>query len=181
MEKLAYTRGDDTFALVVTADAETYATALAMLAECFKGQVNDGDQLPVVPGAVEYAIHYGLKQSLQDSAAQPAAEARAEGEDVAAATREAMTTRFTKLIAGEVSVRDGVGATRDPFESMVRSITRKQLAAWAKSKGKKLPKDKEKLAALRAKFYAGNKDSIDAAAKAALAAESKIEVEFDID
>jgi hypothetical protein len=138
-----------------------------------------GETLGIPAASVEYLLHYGLKQSLQDSAAQPASEAKAEGEDVAEAIDVAMSKRLAAIIAGTVAVRGGGVQVRDPFESMVRRLTRSKLVEYAKSKGKKLPKDKAKLAEVLSKFYKANKDSIDNAATLAIAAESAIEIDSD--
>lgn len=105
--------------------------------------------------AIAYLLQYGWAQSLQDSIAgrakavaeemlPPVADRKADFVvptqtqiDAAVATDidGMLQKRSAAIIAGTVATR-GTGVARDPAAGIVREL----LVAWAKAKGKKLPK-----------------------------------------
>lgn len=91
--------------------------------------------------SIAYLLAYGWKQSLQDCIAGPVAKAKADGDSEAEIENLIIGTigkRMDAIKAGTVGIREQ--AVRDPFATMVKKVLNETLAAWAKAKGKKLPK-----------------------------------------
>ena len=147
-----------------------------------------------VVGGLDYLLQYGFSQSLQDSIAGRAKAVRDElttrpegntdwnmpdEATIEAAIAEdidgMLQKRMNAILAGTVAVR-GSAAPRDPAAGIVREL----LVAWAKAKGKKLPKaDSDEYAQLAAKMREVKADHIKA--ELARRAEAAADIEIDLD
>lgn len=124
--------------------------------------------------AIAYLLQYGWAQSLQDSVAGRAKKVKDElqaKDTPAAEIQEAiesdelgtMQKRIDAILAGTIGT---IRQARDPFGSMVAKVAKELLAAYAKSKARKLPKvGSDEYKALVEKFTAANKEKIEAEAK----------------
>lgn len=135
-----------------------------------------------LPGeAIAYLLQYGFAQSLQDCVAGRAKKVRDEGgseENVVSDEIGTMQKRLDAIIAG--SVNSGTRGPRDPFGSMVAKVAKEFLAAYARSKGKKLPKaGTDEMKELLAKFTTAKKAEIEAEAKLRLERNAEISDESD--
>lgn len=142
--------------------------------------------------AIAYLLQYGFAQSLQDSIAGRAKAVETElrnpdpkpqgwvllpddqiANAVASDIDGTLMKRLDAIIAGSVATR-GPGVARDPAAGIVREL----LVAWAKEKGKKLPKaDSDDYKALAAKMREIKADFI----KAELARREELALEIDIE
>lgn len=142
--------------------------------------------------AIAYLLQYGFAQSLQDSIAGRAKAVEQElrnpdpkpanwvllpddqiANAVASDIEGTLNKRLDAIIAGSVATR-GPGVARDPSSGIVREL----LVAWAKEKGKKLPKaDSDDYKALATKMREIKADFI----KAELARREELALEIDID
>lgn len=148
-----------------------------------------------VQGGLDYLLQYGFSQSLQDSIAGRAKAVRdelitrPEGNDgswvaptepeieaaISADIDGMLQKRMNAILAGTVAVR-GSAAPKDPTSGIVREL----LVAWAKAKGKKLPKaDSDDYTTLAAKMREIKADHIKA--ELARRAEAAADIEIDLD
>lgn len=156
-----------------------------------KTYTTDSDKLPAT--AIAYLLQYGFAQSLQDSIAgrakavaeemlPPVADRKPDfvvptEEQIKAAILSDLDGQLNKrldaIVAGTVATR-GPGVARDPTSGIVREL----LVAYAKSKGKKLPKaDSDEYKAMAEKMRTAKADWI----KEELERRAEIADEIDID
>jgi hypothetical protein len=144
------------------------------------------------PEALAYLLQYGWAQSLQDSIAGRAKAVReeyaknqpeAEEDEVLAAIKAdvagTLAKRMDAILSGTIGQSQGKAPTLLPGRSKeFRAVTREWLAAWAKSKGKKLPKaDTPEYAALVTKFAEAKSADIQAEAERRMAG-ADVELDF---
>lgn len=154
--KLTYAQLGQTFE---TADSDQLATQPG-----YEGVVDGAVKaLAIGLGLHEKSIHYllqnGWSQSLQDSFAGPRAKAKADKEDDAVVEEiilSSIAKRVESIKAGLLSASGSNG--RDPIKTVAKDLLQKK----AESLGKRLPKDKDKLAKLVDVYIAANRQSIDA-------------------
>ncbi len=167
MNNVTFTWNDNTFAMPKSIDDDT----LALFA----------DALGVPTASVLYTMNYGWKQSVSDARAQVSAGAVAEGktgDELIKLCVAAMQKRAEAIVAGTVRTAGTIGVTRDPFGAMVRRVAMELMRKVATKKGKKLPKDKDALSAILAKFTEANKVAIENEAKERLAFEPDLELDM---
>jgi hypothetical protein len=116
-----------------------------------------GNALGLPAKSIWYLLQNGWSQSLQDSFAGPRAKAIKDGEDestIEAVIHAAIAKRVESIMAGLLSSGSN---GRDPIRTIAKDLLQKK----ADSLGKRLPKDKDKLAKLIDSYIAANRLSID--------------------
>lgn len=153
------------------------------------GQVFSVDPESLKPETIAYLLQYGWAQSLQDSVAGRAKKVREESAakemdsaeiDQAIQDDElgTMQKRMDAILSGVV--RNGTRGPRDVFGSMFAKVAKDLLSAYAKAKGKKLPKaNSDELKVLLEKFTNANREAIETETKRRIEEANAVEVDAD--
>lgn len=134
--------------------------------------VAKAETLAALPEWLRYLVDYGWKQSLSDSYAGAEDADDAEGR---------LLKRMDKILAGDMSVRDGGTRTTDPVEKEYKRLRAIQETAWAaRRKAEKKPKASAELVALwRERFDVMFGEETRATAEANVEASNALEIDFD--
>lgn len=133
---------------------------------------------------VEYLLAYGFNQSLQDSIAGRAKKVAEEEKDKTAEEIEsavnadligALGKRLDAILAGTIGMK--VGTPKSKLSHFDR-VAMAMLKDYAKLKGKKLPKEKEKLDDLFGRYVEANRKAIEERVAAEKAQNEEIELDF---
>lgn len=158
--KLAYKQGGQEYCTQDTSRLEAEDLQLLRGAE-----LAIAASLAIPVKSVWYLLQNGWSQSLQDSFAGPRAKALKGDKDNPAidADSDEMQDLISAAIFKRVkAIQDGAlsptpGGGRDP----IRTVALSMLQAFAASKGKKLPKDKDKRKAMLDTYISSNKAAIE--------------------
>ena len=148
--KLSYTWNKQSYS---TADSDRFDSEQKEAVETAVSVL--GTTLKVHPKSIWYLLQYGWSQSLQDAYAQTRAKAIKDNENIEDAVLASLEKRVRSIRDGLLSASGGGG--RDP----VRSTGLAMLKSFVQSKGRSLPKDKDKLKVMLDKFIELNREKID--------------------
>jgi hypothetical protein len=148
---------------------------MTILSKVIDGITYSVDSTTLPPAGTAYLLAYGFSQALGDTQAmgkEDRAKAYAKalkdgttnGQDeatwIAAFLAAKAQARLDAIVAGDMVF--GSMERLTPEEKDRRTVIDEKIAAWAKAKGVKVPKDAEKINVLRDKLYATHGAAIDA-------------------